>query len=154
MKWATLCYVRHAGKTLMMYRNKKPGDMHRGKWNALGGKIQPGETPEECVRREVYEEAGLHLNDLTWKGLLTFPAFDGNEDWYAFVFTATPTENAPLPDSPEGELRWVEDEHLLDLNLWEGDRLFIPWLQRPGFFSAKFIYQEGRLVDYQVTFYP
>lgn len=137
----------------MVHRIKKPNDMHQGKWNGLGGKLEPGEAPEECALREIYEESGMKVNQLHYKGLLTFPGFANEEDWYAFVFVATDFEGE-LIDSPEGTLKWVEDQDLLDLNLWEGDRLFIPWLERPGFFSAKLTYRDGRLVDHWVVFYP
>lgn len=153
MKVATLCYVRRAGQTLMIHRIKKAEDMHAGKWNGLGGKLEPGETPEECATREIWEESGLRVEHPIWKGLLTFPAFARGEDWYAFVFVADQF-NGELIDSPEGVLEWVDDARLLALNLWEGDRIFLPWLERPGFFSAKFIYQDGRLVDHHVIFYP
>jgi len=63
MKLATLCYIRRGGKTLMVHRIKKPNDMHQGKWNGLGGKLDPGETPEECAIREIFEESGLHARD-------------------------------------------------------------------------------------------
>lgn len=153
MKFATLCYVRSNGQTLMIHRIKKPNDMHAGKWNGLGGKLEPGETPEECARREIQEESGLRASSLQWKGLLTFPQFSKQEDWYAFVFVANGFEGE-LGASAEGELRWINDEELLALNLWEGDRIFLPWLDQSGFFSAKFIYQDGRLIDHQVVFYP
>jgi 8-oxo-dGTP diphosphatase len=152
MKLATLCYVRGGGQTLMIHRIKKPNDMHQGKWNGLGGKLEPGETPEECARREIYEESGLTVGRLELKGFLTFPAFSKEEDWYAFVFVATQPEGE-LIDSTEGVLEWVDDDRLLDLNLWEGDRVFIPWLDRQSFFSGKFIYEDGRLVEHQVVFY-
>lgn len=152
MKLATLCYVRDNGKTLMMHRVKKANDMHQGKWNGLGGKLEPGETPEECARREVLEESGLWVKSMEFKGLLTFPAFAADEDWYAFVFVVDDFEGE-LIDSPEGNLRWVEDSELLDLNLWAGDRVFLGWLERKGFFSAKFIYEKGELVDYDANFY-
>lgn len=137
----------------MIHRNKKPHDMHAGKWNGLGGKLEPGETPEECARREIEEESGLQVTALNWKGLLTFPQFSNQEDWYAFVFTAE-AERGELINSAEGELRWIPNEELLELNLWEGDRVFLPWLDKPAFFSAKFTYREKSLVDYQVIFYP
>jgi len=152
MKLATLCYVRRDGKTLMVHRIKKPKDMHQGKWNGLGGKLDPGETPEECAAREIYEESGLKVLDLQLKGLLTFPGFANDEDWYAFVFVATEF-TGELIDSPEGTLAWVEDEHLLELNLWAGDRIFLPWLDRKGFFSGKFNYKDGLFIDYSAAFY-
>lgn len=152
MKLATLCYVRHAGQTLMVHRVKKADDMHANKWNGLGGKLEPGETPEECAIREIYEESGLRVRQPRLKGLLTFPHFAKEEDWYAFVFVCEEFEGE-LIDSPEGELRWIPNHELADLNLWEGDRIFLPWLERPGFFSGKFIYQEGRLVSHEVVFH-
>jgi len=149
MKLATLCYVRHAGKTLMVHRNKKENDIHTGKWNGLGGKFEPGETPEECVTREIQEESGLTVTTLILKGFLTFPEFANVEDWYAFVFLAQGVEGE-LIDSTEGELRWIEDNQLLDLNLWEGDRYFLPLLDKPGFFSGKFVYESGHLISHEL----
>ena len=84
---ATLCYIQHAGQTLMIHRIKRADDIHLGKWNGLGGKFEPGESPEECVIREVREESGLELRQPRLCGLLVFTAFKGN-DWYVFVFTA------------------------------------------------------------------
>lgn len=152
MKLATLCYLRSNGKTLMVYRNKKPNDMHRGKWNGLGGKLEPAESPEECAVREVFEESGLQTEELILKGFLTFPNFSNDEDWYAFVYLI-PSFSGSLVDSPEGDLRWIEDEKLLDLNLWAGDRIFLPLLDRPGIFSGKFVYKNGSLVDHQIRSY-
>jgi len=152
MKLATLCYLRRDGQTLMLHRIKKPGDMHQGKWNGLGGKLEAGESPEECAIREIREEAGLLVTTLLLKGVLTFPAFDDFEDWYCFVFLITQFRGE-LIDSAEGVLEWIPNENLLDLNLWEGDRIFLPWLDRPGMFSGKFVYQNARLVEYQATFY-
>ncbi len=117
----------------MIHRVKKQNDIHQGKWNGLGGKLEPGETPEECVRREVLEESGLLIRRPVLKGLLTFPLFAKEEDWYAFVFVADDAEG-DLIDSPEGNLCWIEDDHLLDLELWEGDRLFSSTARPAGFF--------------------
>jgi 8-oxo-dGTP diphosphatase len=153
MKLATLCYIRQNGKTLMIHRIKKENDMHAGKWNGLGGKLEAGETPEECALREIWEEAGITVKNLTLRGLITFPGFSDDEDWYAFLFIANYDEGE-LIDSPEGDLRWIPNDKLLELNLWPGDRIFIPWLDQPGFFSSKFVYQDGELVEHEVVFYP
>jgi 8-oxo-dGTP diphosphatase len=114
--------------------------------------MERGETPEECAVREVWEESGLRPTVLQLKGFLTFPDFANNEDWYAFVF-AVPEFEGELIDSPEGELRWVDDDQLLSLNLWEGDLIFLPWLDKPGFFSGKFVYKHGRLTEHEAAFY-
>ena len=152
MKLATLCYIRQNGKTLMIHRIKRENDMHAGRWNGLGGKFEPGETPEECALREIYEESGLRAKNPALKGFLTFPGFTNDEDWYAFVFVVNEFDGE-LVDSNEGVLRWIDDSELLDLNLWEGDRFFIPWLDRSDFFSAKFVYDDGRYVKHEVVFY-
>lgn len=152
MKLATLCYVRRPGRTLMLHRIKKAGDIHAGKWNGLGGKFEPGESPEECAVREIREESGLEARNLELRGFLTFPGFQGDDDWYAFVFVCREVEGE-LIDSPEGDLHWIADADLLALPLWEGDRIFIPWLDRPGIFSARFVYAGERLVEHTVHWY-
>jgi 8-oxo-dGTP diphosphatase len=152
MKLATLCYLKADGKTLMIHRIKKADDMHQGKWNGLGGKLEPGESPEECAIREVQEESGLIIRNPMMRGFLTFPGFVNDEDWYAFVFVADQFEGQ-LIESSEGVLAWIEDRQLLELDLWEGDRIFLPWLEKPGFFSGKFVYQDGHLVEHSVVFY-
>ncbi len=149
MKLATLCYIRKRGKTLMLHRVKKPDDIHEGKWNGLGGKFEPGESPEECVRREVKEESGLKIESPLLKGVLTFPDFAKGEDWYVFVFTASRFSGG-LTDSDEGELKWIKNSELLKLNLWEGDKIFLKNLDRKPFFSGKFHYKNGRLTGYSM----
>ena len=152
MKLATLLYVMKDHKTLMLYRNKRKKDYHEGKWNGLGGKFELGESPEECAIRELEEESGLIAKNLILKGHLTFPMFDGVDDWYVFVFIVDKFEGE-LIESEEGELRWIPNKELKDLNLWEGDQIFIDWLFDDKFFSAKFIYDEGKFIDYEVVFY-
>ena len=150
---ATLCYLKRDGHTLMLHRNKKENDVHQGKWNGLGGKFQPGESPEECAAREVYEESGFRVQALDLRGVITFPMFSHDRDWYVFLFVI-PTFTGEAVESPEGELAWIPDEELLDLNLWEGDRIFLPWLDQPEFFSARFEYEGGRFISHSVNFYP
>jgi len=150
---ATLVYVRDGDRTLMLHRNTRPDDTHYGKWNGLGGKLEPGESPEQGMRREVLEESGLTVERAELKGFLTFPDFDGRHDWYAFVFVVTETSGSLGADPPEGTLRWVPTAEVPSLPLWEGDLVFLPWLDRPGVFSALFRYQAGRLIGHEVAFY-
>jgi 8-oxo-dGTP diphosphatase len=150
---ATLVYVKRPGQTLMLHCIKRAGDMHQGKWNGLGGKFEPGESPEMCAIREVYEESGLTIHNPALRGILTFPDFRSGEDWYAFVFVAR-TFSGTLIDSTEGVLQWIDDDRLLDLPLWEGDRIFLPWLDQERFFSGRFVYENGRLCSHEVAFYP
>jgi len=150
---ATLCYVRKNGKTLMLHRVKKDRDMHKGKYNGLGGKFEPGESPEDCVIREVREESGLELKAPSLRGVLTFPEFDGENDWVVFVFTAKKFTGR-LTESCEGDLEWVADRDLTKLNLWEGDPVFLGHLDSKRFFSGKFHYKKGKLLKYKFLLYP
>lgn len=149
---ATLCYVKKDGKTLMLHRVKKDNDVHEGKWNGLGGKFEAGESPEQCVIRELREEAGIELHSPRLRGFLTFPDFSHGHDWYVCVFTATEF-TGELIDSPEGNLAWIDDGKVLDLPLWEGDRLFIPLLEKDCFFTGRLVYRDGRLVEHELTEY-
>jgi 8-oxo-dGTP diphosphatase len=151
VKLATLCYLKRDGQTLMLHRIKKDRDIHAGKWNGLGGKFEEGETPEACVIREIAEESGYHIDNPQLRGVLTFPAFKDDEDWYVFVFTATVFDGEMI-DSAEGELAWIDDDKLLDLNLWEGDPIFLRWLEEGRFFSGMFRYVDKQLVEHSVVF--
>ncbi|MBE2280548.1 MAG: 8-oxo-dGTP diphosphatase, partial [Ignavibacteriaceae bacterium] len=137
---------------LMIKKKKKKDDYHEGKWNGLGGKFEQGESPEDCAIREIKEESGLDIKKPLLKGLITFPLFDGIDDWYVFIFTASEF-SGQLIDSAEGNLEWINSGELTSLNLWEGDKIFIEWLSQDRFFSAKFNYNNGSFVDYSVNFY-
>ena len=149
---ATLCYVIKDDHVLMLHRIKKQNDIHEGKWNGLGGKFDEGETPEDCVKREVEEESGLNITEPHLKGIITFPNFDGTNDWFVFVFVANQFSGT-LISSPEGKLEWIKQDDVLNLNLWEGDYIFLPWIWKNRFFSAKFVYQEKKLKNWTVKFY-
>ncbi|NBC94926.1 MAG: NUDIX domain-containing protein [Deinococcus-Thermus bacterium] len=147
---STLVYVRRDGETLML---RKARGHQRGFWNGLGGKAEPGEMPEACARREVREEAGLEVDHLDYRGLIVFPRFDGTNDWYVWIYLAT-ARGEPR-DGDEGELAWIPNERLAELELHEGDRVFLPWLDRHELvFSARFDYEGGRFLGHEVAFYP
>ena len=149
---ATLCYLQHDGQTLMLHRTKRADDIHLGKWNGLGGKFEPGESPEECVCREVCEESGLEIVNPRLRGLLVFTSFKG-DDWYVFVFTAQEF-SGELKENGEGYLQWIPDEELESLPLWPSDHIFLPWIRQGRFFSAKFVYAGDEMREHTVAFYP
>ena len=126
----------------MIQEVKKDADENAGKWIGLGGHLEENESPEECVLREIREEAGLEVTDLRLRGIITFILPDwGNE--LTFLYTAR-TETEALPECAEGELKWIPLEDVLSLSLWEGDRVFIPLLlTREDCFSVKLEYAPG-----------
>lgn len=152
MKLATLCYVKHQNQTLMIHRVKKANDIHEGKWNGLGGKLEQGESPEQCVIREVFEEAGLQIAHPRFHGLLVFAGFK-QDDWYVWVYTADQFSGELLAVTNEGNLMWVADDQLSGLNLWPSDLIFLPWINTGRIFSARFQYADDRMLGHEVYFY-
>ena len=150
---ATICYIDNGREFLMLYRNKKPNDVHAGKWIGVGGKLERGETPQECAAREILEETGLKAKPVL-KGIITFPEFTPDLDWYTYVFRARHFEGQVI-DCNEGTLEWVPYDQVLSRPSWEGDHIFLTWiLEQKPFFSAKFSYsQDNRLLNHDVIFY-
>lgn len=150
MRLTTLCYIEKEGSYLMMHRIKKQQDENAGKWIGIGGHMKEDETPEECVRREILEETGLTADNLKLRGILTFilPAW-GNE--LTFLYTAS-TKEEVSKECTEGVLKWIPIEEVMDLPLWEGDRIFLPLLrEEKDCFSIKLIYDEkGDLQNYLI----
>ena len=153
MKLGTHCYIEKDARYLMLHRVKKKNDMHEGLWVGLGGKFESGESPEDCVIREVFEESGLTINDPQLRGIMTFPNDFNSEDWYVFLFSATDFSGT-VKSCSEGELLWIEKDKLDDLPMHEGDRYFIKWMnENKGIFSVKYIYDDGVLKDYRISVY-
>lgn len=151
MKLTTLCYIEKSDAYLMLHRVKKQNDANQNKWIGVGGKLEKGESPEACVIREVKEETGLTLVEYRLRGVISFIS-DCWEDEYMYLYTANKF-TGELTDCDEGELEWIEKKHLPDLNLWEGDRLFLKLLLRDAsFFTMKLIYEGEKLVSSSVDY--
>ncbi len=136
----TLCYIERDGQVLMLHRTKKENDLNHDKWIGIGGKFEDRESPQDCVLREVKEETGLTLTDYRYRGLVTFVS-DRWPTEYMHLFTATGFVGTQI-SCDEGELVWVDRARLLELTLWEGDRLFLRLLeQQHPFFSLKLVYE-------------
>ena len=153
MKMTTLCYIEQAGKYLMLHRVKKHHDINAGKWIGVGGHVENGETPEECLLREVKEETGLVLTAYRLRGLVTFLS-DACEPELMCVFTADAFDGEMI-ECDEGELAWVEKSEVLALPTWEGDRVFLERLLSGDerFFSIKLRYEGDKLVEKKITDY-
>ena len=103
--FCTLCYIEKDDKYLMLHRTKKEGDINKNKWIGVGGHFEDGESPEDCVMREVFEETGLTLTAMQFRGVVTFISGNGLTE-YMFLFTANNFEGE-LIDCDEGELVWI-----------------------------------------------
>lgn len=141
-------------QVLMIHRNARPGDVHLGKYNGLGGKLEPDEDIVAGMRREIREEAGIDCDGLRLRGTISWPGFGKHgEDWFGFVFVATGFSGTPFDANPEGALEWVDVERILELPLWDGDRHFLPLVfdDDPRAFHAVMPYRDGKMVSWSVS---
>jgi len=146
MKQTTLCYIEQDGKWLMLHRNVLVDDANKDKWIGVGGKLEKGESPEDCLLREVYEETGLTLKTQRFRGIITFVS-DVWPDEYMYLFTSD-AFSGTIGKCDEGELVWVDKYKIEALALWEGDRIFLRLLnENVPFFSLKLVYCGNKLTE-------
>ena len=144
MKNTTLCYLLQGDQVLLLHRVKKENDLNHDKWIGIGGKFEEGESPEECLLREAWEETGLTLTDYRYRGIVTFVSNEW-EGEYMHLYTATGWTGA-LKECNEGVLEWVSQEKMKELPQWEGDKIFLRLLEEEApFFSLKLSYEGDRL---------
>lgn len=163
MKKTTQCYLEKNGCYLMLYRIKKQNDMNEGKWIAVGGKLEPDETPKEANLREVFEETGIRLRSAKYRGIAEFRNTEyEDEDMYLYSsgdfdlndieciedaeikFEAS--KELPVPYCDEGELAWIPKTELMSLPMWEGDRAFLePILNGEENIGITLFYEGDRL---------
>ncbi len=126
---ATLGYILSPDrqKTLLVHRNKRPGDQHFGKYNGLGGKMVPQEDIYQCMVREIYEEAGIICEHVVLRGTVNWTGFGANgEDWFGFIYRIETFLGEPYSANEEGDLVWVDIDKIRQLPMWEGDKYFLP----------------------------
>ena len=153
---ATLGYVLSPDgqRVLMVHRNARDGDHHLGKYNGLGGKLEPGEDVMAGMAREIREEAGIDCTSMRLRGTLSWPGFGKHgEDWFGFLFVINGFEGTPPPRNDEGDLSWVDIAALDTLPLWEGDRHFLPLVfdGDPRPFHGVMPYRDGRLLSWRYS---
>ncbi|HMM65886.1 MAG TPA: 8-oxo-dGTP diphosphatase [Dokdonella sp.] len=150
---ATLGYVlsEDRSRVLLIHRNARADDQHLGKYNGLGGKMDPGEDVVACMRREIHEEAAIECTHLSLRGTISWPGFGKQgEDWLGFVFLIERYTGTPLESNPEGTLEWIEVGRILELPLWDGDRHFLPLVfdSDPRAFHGVMPYRDGRMLSW------
>lgn len=142
---SSLIYMERDGKYLMLHRVRKKNDMNRDKWLGVGGKFEPGETPEQCALRETVEETGLTPARLDYRGIVYFYSGYGDEEMHLFTCTEF---DGTLSDCDEGVLEWVDKDKVTSLNLWEGDKVFLKLLSDDApFFRLRLVYDGERLAE-------
>ncbi|MBR0169712.1 MAG: 8-oxo-dGTP diphosphatase [Bacteroidales bacterium] len=146
MKQTTLCYIDDGTRYLMLHRVKKENDASHGKWIGVGGKCEADESPDECMLREVKEETGLEITRWHYRGIVTFISNTWPNE-YMHLFTASEWQGHIDMDCNEGDLAWIAKDKLMDLKLWEGDRIFLRLLldESTPFFSLKLIYVQDEM---------
>ena len=146
----TICYIEQNGAYLMLHRVKKKNDINHDKWIGIGGKFEHGESPYECIRREVMEEIGVEVPNLKYRGLVTFVA-DFCSPEYMHVFTSDGYKGTLKEDCDEGNLEWVKKEKIKDLPIWEGDKIFLDLFDKEDrFFSLKLVYKGDELISHTI----
>lgn len=146
MQNTTLVYIEKDSKYLMLHRTKKQNDYNHDKWIGIGGKFEEAESPEECILRETKEETGLTLNEIEYRGIVTFVS-DENFTEYMHIFWSN-NFSGVLKECDEGELEWIEKSRMNALPHWKGDEIFLKLLElRAPFFSLKLVYEKGILLS-------
>lgn len=153
---ATLAYVMSPDgeQVLLIHRNTRPGDHHLGKYNGLGGKLEPDEDVVAGLRREIREEAGLECDEIELRGTISWPGFGKHgEDWFGFIFRVNRFSGTPHSQNPEGTLSWVAVKNILNLPLWPGDHYFLPLVfnRDPRQFHGVMPYQNGEPTGWTVS---
>lgn len=146
MKNTSLCYIERGREYLMLHRVKKENDENRDKWIGIGGKFEEGESPEECMAREMREETGLTPRAWRYRGIVTFVSNEWGTE-YMHLFTCNDFTGT-IRECDEGDLEWIDREALLSLPIWEGDKIFLRLLATDEpFFSLKLCYRGSTLVN-------
>ena len=149
----TICYLKKDEKILLLHRNKKENDIHTGKWIGIGGKLEIGEDPEECIIREVFEESGYKINSIILKGYVTFPSILYGEDQGMFIFTSNDFTGELIENCNEGDLKWINEEEIKNLPSWPSDYYFYDWIKEDKFTTAKIVYKKNKLVSFKYQQY-
>lgn len=135
----------------MIHRNKRTDDIHFGKYNGLGGKLQPDEDVVTGLRRELHEESGLIADEVVLRGTISWPGFGKRgEDWFGFIFRVESWHGEVHAGNHEGTLEWVDLASMETLPMWPSDRNFLPMVfdDNPLPFYGSMPFHNGKMVSW------
>lgn len=151
MKSTSLVYIEKDNKYLMLHRTKKINDENHDKWIGVGGKLEEGESPFDCARREILEETGLSGLELSYKGIVTFVSDKYGTEYMHLFLAKGNTEG--IQECNEGELVWVDKNEIYNLPIWEGDKIFFELIKENNpFFSLKLVYKDDMLISHSIEY--
>lgn len=144
---ATLIFVVHAGKVLLI---KKKRGLGAGKINGPGGKLDIGETAQQCAHREIHEELCIQVRDSRKVGRLRFQFIDGYSiDVHVFItedFVGKPTE------TEEAVPLWFAPDDIPYDDMWADDRLWLPQVLSGQTVDGRFIFAKDALLEHELAF--
>ncbi|WP_117211946.1 NUDIX hydrolase [Allorhizocola rhizosphaerae] len=150
---ATLAYILSSDResVLLLHRDKRPDDIHYGKYLGLGGRVEPDEDVLAGVKREIKEESGLLAERLTLRGTVLWPGFGkGGQNWFGFIFRVDEFSGTPHGGNAEGTLEWVQLKDIGNVPMWQSDHEWLPMVfdADPRQFHGVMPYHEGRMVSW------
>ncbi len=146
----TLCEIIVDGRVLLKLASR---GVSKGKWNGLGGGIEPGETPEESVLREVREESGLRIKKPKFHGIIKFYAGPADKSpIITYIFSAR-QYGGRMHSSDEGKLKWFPVDSIPYKKMWNDDLFWWPLMLNGIRFDAKFVFDKKmeRVVSYSIN---
>ena len=144
MEETVLSYIEDKHRYLMLFRNKKENDINRGKYIGIGGHLEPGESKEEALIREIKEETGLTVTSYKYRAKLIFINDDFSEIMYLFTVDGF---NGEIKECDEGELHWIDKDNMFKVPHWEGDEIFVKkMLSTDEYFEMTLVYSKDKLI--------
>jgi 8-oxo-dGTP diphosphatase len=157
-KLATLAYIRYIDEVLLLFRNKKENDFHEGKYVGIGGRLEPGETPLECIIREIKEETGYSFSrdSIQFRGYIYFDDISRNKtnddlpafNWLVFIYSGVVSNKKHFINA-EGDLQWFSIRDIPYDKMWDGDKKFTPKiLESEDIIEGKFLYKDNKIINW------
>jgi len=135
----TMCLIQDDDYVLLLNRPNRRGFPG---YIGPGGKIEIPESPSEGAIREVWEETGLIVKDLIFKGIDEYVDAKSNYRYMVFNYLATSYEGSLLENPPEGELAWVPIQEALALPMQAWFKRRFPLFFEEGTFEIHEVWDE------------